>query len=187
VFQRPSDAVALAVDLVNTWDELEKQPELLRDVAALQGFLERRGYQDEAQRVTGRDVVAAHNLRGRLRVAFEVEGEETAVECLNAILSGSDAKPQVERAGDRWRVRWVGSAVDVLASTAAMSLLEAIRDDGWERFGICAGAPCCCVFVDRSRNLSRRFCSNLCADRVAQAAYRLRRRRQRSGYRRADR
>jgi predicted RNA-binding Zn ribbon-like protein len=57
-----------------------------------------------------------------------------------------------------------------------MSLLEAIRDDGWDRFGICAGAPCCCVFVDRSKNRSRRFCSDLCADRVAQALHRERRR-----------
>ena len=73
-------------------------------------------------------------------------------------------------------MKWAGPVADSLAATTAMSLLEAIRDDGWERFGICAGAPCCCVFVDRSKNRTRRFCCSLCADRVAQSLYRARRR-----------
>jgi len=59
---------------------------------------------------------------------------------------------------------------------SSASLLEAIRDDGWERFGICDAAPCCCVYVDRSKNRRRRYCSQLCTDRAAQAAYRSRRR-----------
>ena len=43
------------------------------------------------------------------------------------------------------------------------------------RFGRCAGTPCRCAFVDRSRNRTRRYCcSTLCADRVAQAHYRAR-------------
>jgi predicted RNA-binding Zn ribbon-like protein len=100
---------------------------------------------------------------------------------LNGILGRSAAKPQFERAGREWQLSWVGRVADTVASSAAMSLLEAIRDDGWERFGTCAGAPCCCVFVDRSKNRSRRFCSELCADRVAQALYRERRRARPSG------
>jgi predicted RNA-binding Zn ribbon-like protein len=91
-------------------------------------------------------------------------------------LRRSEARPLFEWEGEGWRLRWVGPVADSVASTTAMSLLEAIRDDGWERFGICAGAPCCCVFVDRSKNRSRRFCSDLCADRVAQALHRARRR-----------
>jgi len=81
----------------------------------------------------------------------------------------------VRHAGE-WRLEWSGRLTDTIASATAMSLLEAIRTDGWERFGLCAGAPCCCVFVDRSKNRSRRFCSDLCADRVAQALHRRRRR-----------
>jgi predicted RNA-binding Zn ribbon-like protein len=176
MFQRPDDPVALAVHLINTWDELEEAPELLRDTASLRRFLELRGYDQEARRATARDLAPARALRGSLRGAFESRDDETAVRLLNRILSRSRAKPQLERADSQWRLRWVGGVVDVLASTSAMSLLEAIRDDGLERFGICAGAPCCCVFVDRSRNRSRRFCSDLCADRVAQAAHRARRR-----------
>ena len=176
MFQRLDDPVALAVQLVNTWDELEDPPELLRDVGVLRRVLERYGFAAEADRATAADVDAARALRDRLRATFEVEDEETAVGFLNEILRECEATPQLVQERGAWRLRWVGSAYDVLASTAASSLLEAIRDDGWERFGICAAAPCCCVFVDRSHNRSRRYCSTLCADRVAQAAYRRRRR-----------
>jgi predicted RNA-binding Zn ribbon-like protein len=174
MFQRLDDPVVLAVELVNTWDELEDLPERLRDTDNLRRLCVRHGFQSEAERATERDLEAARDLRGRLRAAFEVEDETTAVGVLNEILRESDAKPQLAREGGAWRLRWMGEPLDVLASTAATSLLEAIRDDGWQRFGTCAGAPCCCVFVDRSRNRSRRYCSSLCADRVAQAAHRRR-------------
>jgi len=174
MFQRSDDPVAVAVELVNTWDELEEPPELLRDVGVLQRVLQRHGFESEAQLATERDLEGARKLRDHLRAAFEVDDAETAVAFLNQILRGSEAKPQLERDGHEWRLHWVGTPLAVLASTTAISLLEAIRDDGWERFGTCAAAPCCCVFVDRSRNRSRRYCSTLCADRVAQAAYRRR-------------
>jgi predicted RNA-binding Zn ribbon-like protein len=176
MFQRPDDPVALAVALVNTWDELEDPPDRLRDVGVLRRLLDRHGFAGEGRRATAADVEAARALRDRLRSAFEVEDEETAVAFLNEIVRDSEAMLQLVRERGAWCLRWVGASFDVLASTTAASLLEAIRDDGWERFGICAAAPCCCVFVDRSRNRSRRYCSKLCADRVAQAAYRGRRR-----------
>lgn len=175
MFQKDDDPVRLAVDLVNTWDLLEDDPELLRDAASLRRFLARRGY-GEALRTSSRDVAEVRALRDSLRVAFTARAEEAAVRELNGVLRRSAARPQFERAGKQWRVEWVGGLADRIGSVTAMSLLEAIRDDGWERFGICAGAPCCCVFVDRSRNRSRRFCSELCADRVAQALHRERRR-----------
>lgn len=171
MFQKANDPVALAVDLVNTWDELEPDPEQLRDASALRRFLARHGY-GEGLRTSSRDVVQVRVLRDSLRVAFTAEDEEAAVRELNGVLGRSAAKPQFERSGQEWGVRWVGRVCDSVATATAMSLLEAIRDDGWDRFGICAGAPCCCVFVDRSKNRSRRFCSDLCADRVAQALHR---------------
>jgi len=171
MFQNANDPVALAVDLVNTWDALEPDPELLRDAATLKRFLARRGY-GEGLRTSRRDLDEFRALRDSLRTAFTAEDEEAAVRELNGVLARSAAKPQFERSGEEWGVRWVGRVSDSVATATAMSLLEAIRDDGWDRFGICAGAPCCCVFVDRSKNRSRRFCSDLCADRVAQALHR---------------
>ena len=173
MFQKADDPVALAVDLVNTWDELEELPELLHDLATLRRFLERHGLR--ARSTTRSDLARVRALRDSLRATFEVADEERAVRQLNRVLHESRARPRLERRAGTWRLAWTGPVVDVLASTAAMSLIEAIRDDGWERFGTCAGAPCCCVFVDRSKNRSRRYCSDLCADRVAQAAHRARR------------
>ena len=174
MFQKEGDPVAVAVSVINTWDELEDPPELVRDVETLRGFLRRRGLDDG---VGARDLTAFRALRRRLRSAFDAHDEETAVERLNEVLRESGARRQLERDGDGWRFRYAGRTMDVLASSSASSLLEAISEDGWERFGVCAGSPCCCVFVDRSRNRSRRFCSDLCADRIAQASLRDRRRR----------
>jgi predicted RNA-binding Zn ribbon-like protein len=176
MFQKEHDPVRVAVDLVNTWDLLEADPELLRDTATLKRFLARRNL-SAASRATSRDLAEVRRLRGELRTAFEAADESAAVRALNAILGRTSAKPQFELDDGAWVLRWAGRVPDVLAAQAAMSLLEAIRDDGWERFGICAGAPCCCVFVDRSKNRSRRFCSELCADRVAQSLHRARVRR----------
>jgi ABC-type dipeptide/oligopeptide/nickel transport system ATPase component len=61
---------------------------------------------------------------------------------------------------------------DRLAPRVAAALLVAVQTDGWERFGVCDALPCRCVYLDRSRNRSRRYCSQLCADRVAAAHYR---------------
>lgn len=174
MFQKADDPVRLAIDLVNTWDELEDDPELLQGPSVLKGFLARRGY--GSMRVTNRDLDQVRALRDSLRGAFTAGDEADAVRRLNRILGQSEARPLFDREGEGWRLTWVGPVADSVASATAMSLLEAIRDDGWERFGICAGAPCCCVFVDRSKNRSRRFCSDLCADRVAQALHRARRR-----------
>jgi predicted RNA-binding Zn ribbon-like protein len=173
MFQKPDDPVRVAVDLANSWDVLADDPELLRAPSVLKGFLARRGYGNV--RVNNRDLVRVRALRDSLRGAFTAEDEADAVRRLNRILRRSEARPEFAREGEEWRLRWVGPVADSLASATAMSLLEAIRDNGWERFGICAGAPCCCVFVDRSKNRSRRFCSHLCADRVAQALHRARR------------
>ena len=174
MFQKADDPVRLAVDLVNSWDTLEDDPELMKDAATLKRFLARRGHGEF--RTTNRDLAEVRTLRDELRAAFAAEREADAVRRLNVVLARSGAKPQLEQHDGRWAIRWTGRLVDTIASATAMSLLEAIRDDGWERFGVCAGAPCCCVFVDRSKNKSRRFCSDLCADRVAQSLHRARRR-----------
>ena len=178
MFQRSDDPVELAVSLANTWDTLEDPPELLKDVETLERFVQRRSL-GAAGRLTARDLAAVRAIRNRLREAFAAPDEAAAVEILNDVLYASRANAQLERADGAWHFRYVGMLVDVIAAAAASSLLETIRVDGWDRFGICDAAPCCCVFVDRSRNRSRRFCSELCANRHAQASHRLRTRQSR--------
>jgi predicted RNA-binding Zn ribbon-like protein len=178
VFQRSDDPVELAVSLANSWDTLEDPPELLKDVETLERFLGRRELAGP-DRLTEDDLRAVRAIRDRLRDAFTAADEQAAVEILNEVLYASRANAQLERADGDWHFRYVGTPVDVVAAAASWSLLEAIRVDGWDRFGTCEAAPCCCVFVDRSRNRSRRFCSELCANRYAQASHRQRARQSR--------
>jgi predicted RNA-binding Zn ribbon-like protein len=167
--------VALAIDLLNSWDELDDPPELLSE-RWLRRYLEFHGVPavvDEGDAATARD------LRERLRRGFDAATEEEAVEALNGILRDYGRPPQLERADGGWRFRYgpgEGVGVEAVAAPAALGLLETIRDQGLSRFGRCVAAPCRCVFVDRSRNRSRRYCCELCADRANQASARRRRR-----------
>jgi predicted RNA-binding Zn ribbon-like protein len=169
------DDVALAVDLANTWETLDPPNERLRDAGSLRRVLEHHGHAAAAEAAGERDVATTRTLRDRLRDAFAALDETTAVERLNAILAKAPAARLV-REGQGWRFSWDESTPAFLAPATATALLDAIRRDGFGRFGTCAGTPCTGVFVDRSRNKSRRYCCELCADRVAQAKSRERRR-----------
>jgi predicted RNA-binding Zn ribbon-like protein len=177
--RQAADPVEVAVGLLNTWDTYADPPELLREADVLRRLLRHFGYEEAAAKVAASHVDWARNLRDRLRGAFEASSENEAVATLNEVLGETDARPRLVRSGREWRFQYgppPDEGPEFLAPLAATALLEAIRRDGWERFGICAAGPCTCVYVDRSRNRSRRYCCQLCADRMSQAAYRARKR-----------
>ena len=171
--------MAVAVDLVNTWDELHTEPDLIEGLVDVRTWLEWHGLKTAAAQLGEQDVDAVRALRGRLDRIFDAEGEDEAAALLNELAREYGTPPELERAGDDWRVRtWPqeGDGLPAVAAYAAAGLQDAFRELGWKRFGRCAGSPCRCAFVDRSRNRTRRYCCSLCADRVAQAQYRARRR-----------
>jgi predicted RNA-binding Zn ribbon-like protein len=170
------DDVALAVDLANTWETLDPPSERLADVGVLRRVLTHHGHETAAAAAHESDVPAVRTLRDALRHAFFAADEPEAVTRLNALLDGV-AAPRLLADRDGWRFGWDEKRPGFLTGATATALLDAIRRDGFGRFGICAGTPCTGVFVDRSRNASRRYCCWLCADRVTQAAARARRRR----------
>jgi predicted RNA-binding Zn ribbon-like protein len=177
--RQAADPVEVAVGLLNTWDTYDDPPEHLSEAEVLRRLLRRFGYDQAAAKVTEADVEWARGVRDRLRGAFEARNEDEAVATLNDVLAETDARPRLVRRGPGWRFEYgppPGEGAAFLAPLAATALLEAIRDEGWERFGICSAGPCTCVYVDRSRNRSRRYCCQLCADRASQAAYRARKR-----------
>ena len=57
---------------------------------------------------------------------------------------------------------------------AAMALVDVIRADETERMRACAADDCTGIFLDLSKNGSRRFCSTRCGNRMAVRAYRAR-------------
>ena len=58
----------------------------------------------------------------------------------------------------------------------ATALATVLGGEGWDRLGVCGAPACDRVFVDLSRNGSRRFCSTACQNRTKAAALRARRR-----------
>jgi predicted RNA-binding Zn ribbon-like protein len=169
------DDLALAVDLANTWETLDPPSERLPNVARLRRILVHHGHEAAAATATDDDVTAVRALRDALRATFFFEDEAAAVAHLNSLLDGVPA-PRLLREPDAWRFGWDETDPAFLTGTTTLAMLGAIHRYGFGRFGVCVGAPCTGVYVDRSRNASRRYCCWLCADRVTQAAARARRR-----------
>ena len=170
-------AVSVAVDLVNTWDVINRPPELLGGVDALRRMLRSHGLESAAAAATEEDVVQLRGVRQWLRDAFEAGDEEAAVAILNQLVVEAQAVPRLVRASGEWLFRFgeeESPGPMSLVPQMAVGLLNVVRGGGWDRLGICAAAPCRCVYVDRSRNRSRRYCCQLCSDRAAQAAHRRR-------------
>ena len=181
VLPHERDSIALAVALVNTWDVLNDPPEHLDDVELLRLILVEFGLHEDAKRAKESDLAPIRAVRDRLRRAFEAEADEVAVSELNAVAREAGAIPQLERANGHWEFRYgpgTRSLANELAGRTSVALLGVIEREGWNRFGRCAASPCCCVFIDRSRNRSRRYCCHWCADRATQAAARRRRKAQ---------
>ncbi|MFL6095802.1 MAG: CGNR zinc finger domain-containing protein, partial [Blastococcus sp.] len=64
--------------------------------------------------------------------------------------------------------------LEQLTTTVAMGLSQVVIQHGWQRLGVCSAEGCDNVYIDTSRNASRRYCSNTCASRSTVAAYRAR-------------
>jgi predicted RNA-binding Zn ribbon-like protein len=175
--------LAVAVDLVNTWDELEDEPDLIEGLADVRYWLDWHGLHTAAKRLRSADLDRVRELRRRFDRVFDARSEAEAAGLLNELSREYGTPPQLERATGGWRLRsWPDEreGLPAVAAYATAGLLEAFRSLGWRRFGRCAGTPCRCAFVDRSRNRNRRYCCELCADRVAQANYRARKGRKRA-------
>ena len=171
--------LAVAIDLINTWDELHEEPDKIEGLVDVRTWLEWHGLKTAAATLREQDVDAVRALRARLDRVFDAKGEEQAAGLLNELTREYATPPSLERSGGGWRIRtWPEEqkGLTAVAAYAATGLLDAFQELGWARFGRCAAGPCRCAYVDRSRNRTRRYCCTLCADRVAQAQYRARRR-----------
>lgn len=118
----------------------------------------------------------------RLRTVIEhVEAGRIDDACtlLNAVLAQSQAVPVLSRHdGEPWHLHFHhpdASAGQAWAASLATGLAVVLGNPAIDRLGVCRAEGCDRVYVDVSRNGTRRFCSTTCQNRVKAATYRRRR------------
>lgn len=179
-FAHYTDApVTMAVELVNTLEEYAGD-EHLNSPEDLAAFLDEHvsDWAEAPARIGERDLHEVRALRSRLREVFTADDEVAAAAVLNGILADVAAVPRVSvHAGAEPHLHFEpmdGSPARWLGAVTAMALSVVLVEDGLDRFGICGSSTCDDVFVDTSRNRSRRHCSDTCTTRENVAAYRQR-------------
>lgn len=172
-------ALASAADLVNTAPDGETgREERLPDVDAMREFVARWGWtgpipirDDELDRV--------HAVRALLRQLWDSPDEPRTVDLVNRMLREAAVLPQLVRHDD-WPYHLHGwndetPIAERFLAEPAMGLVDVVRAGELDRLRRCAAPDCAGVFVDFSRNSSRRFCGDGCNNRLNVAAYRARR------------
>ncbi len=176
-------ALQLAIAFVNTYDLLESPPDLLTvekaaAIARQFGFATLGNSLARADRAS---LDRLRSLRGRLYSVFTAPTASARIEALNTALDSASVRPRMgvdESGAVRLRAvygRADDDAIGELAALATDAMAYAMTVGGPGRFGTCAADPCRCVYVDRTRAGRKRFCCELCNDRMAAAAYRSRR------------
>jgi predicted RNA-binding Zn ribbon-like protein len=126
-------------------------------------------------------LLLSHRARlDAVATACEAGDDAAASAMLNALLAETGAVPQIvahDGRGPHIHVsRPAAPLADRLAAHFAMALAELVVAGESQRVRSCASPTCREVFVDLSRNRSRRYCnSRTCGNRLHVAAYRARR------------
>lgn len=174
----PASDLDLVVLLVNSLDLLDDPPDRLTDLSWLGAVLAAVGRDDIGSALTAGDLAGLRRLRESLRAVFQASSPGDAASLLNALLTQAPAVPQLVVSGDGLRLQVAPRARGLAALSARLpaALAEYIAYRGTGRLGTCAALPCQCVFLDRTRAQTRRFCCTTCNDRAAAQLYRRRKR-----------
>ena len=185
-------ALLLAADLVNSAapaplspQPLSPQPsspqplssDPLGNVAGLEAFLDQHLVAPRS-RATPADLDALRELRPRLRAVWEATGSATRAGLINDLLAGSGARPRLVDHGGGWGWHLHVTGHDAalqhrIAAQAGFALADLVRAGEEARLRGCEAPGCDAVFVDLSRNRSRRYCdTGNCGNRQHVAAYR---------------
>jgi predicted RNA-binding Zn ribbon-like protein len=168
--------VELAVALTNTkgtnTDDLSNVEDLMR-------FLDeyRPLWEGVAKAPKKSDLGAVLELRSSLREIIESGDEGLAAKRVNVLLEKYGATPRLSTHSGSPHLHFEPietSIVCWMGAITGMGLASVIVEHGVDRFGVCDSATCMDVYIDTSRNRSRRHCSNTCSTREAVAAYRKR-------------
>lgn len=167
--------VQAAADLVNTQGSTTGN-EYMGTPEAVEEFLKGHHFSGPYA-ATSEDIAALHRVRDRLREVFLAPDHSTAAAALNDILDELEVKPYLTDHDGTWHLHYAPEEASLgqrVAATTAMGLASIVGEYGFERLGVCAADTCKDVFVDMSRNRSRRYCNEICSSRMNVAAYRAR-------------
>jgi predicted RNA-binding Zn ribbon-like protein len=172
------EAMQGCVELINTGRD--STGETLRTVADLQELADR--YKFAGTGAEPADLAATLDYRARLDAivtSCESGAEDHAIAQINTLLSETSASPQVavhDGRGPHLHVSRLGDPLaDRLTAHFAMGLAWLVIAGETGRIRSCESPACRDVFVDFSRNRSRRYCdSRTCGNRLHVAAYRAR-------------
>jgi predicted RNA-binding Zn ribbon-like protein len=172
------EAMTGCAELINTGRNAAD--EQLRTVGDLQRLADKYAFSGSRGRLS--DLAELRAYRSRLdaiAVACEAGRQAAVIAGLNALLAETGATPQVAEHHGRGPHIHVSSAssplADRMAAHFAMGLVWLVVSGEQARLRSCAAPHCGDVFIDLSRNRSRRFCdSKTCGNRMHVAAYRAR-------------
>jgi predicted RNA-binding Zn ribbon-like protein len=138
-----------------------------------------RAGQPATREVTAAQAAELCGVAGALRGVFDATGAgevDLAARRVNDLLAETGARPSLDRHdGEDWHLHFRGAADELVtgwAAGCATGLAVVVGASLHGRLGVCSAPRCDRVFVDTSRNGSRRFCSTACQNRVKAAAFR---------------
>jgi predicted RNA-binding Zn ribbon-like protein len=125
-----------------------------------------------------RDAVELEEVRSTrelLRRVWTLDRDDAVVE-VNAMLATARALPQLERHdGFDWHMHATAPDAPLaerIRVEASLALIDVIRMNEMDRLRVCEADDCTGLFVDLSRNGSKRFCSVRCGNRMNMVAFR---------------
>jgi predicted RNA-binding Zn ribbon-like protein len=131
--------------------------------------------------VTSEEAEDLGALAARLRpvfIAAEAAEVDGVARLVNALLRDYRAAPQLSRHDDEpWHLHFSSTAAGFAhawGAGCATGLAVVVDGQATGRLGVCRADGCDRVYVDVSRNASRRFCSEACLNRTKVAAFRAR-------------
>ena len=169
------DCMQAAADLVNTIGHPSGN-DYMATTELAEEFLVGHGFSGVSE-VGDDDLAELHAVRTRLESVFYAADEAAATSLLNDVLREYDVRPHLTNHDGRWHFHYAAEDATLgrrIATDVAMGLAALIAEYGFDRFGICAADDCGDVFVDMSRNKSRRYCNEVCSSRTNVAAHRRR-------------
>ena len=126
-------------------------------------------------------IPALVELGAACRPVFELAGDrefDQAAAAANELLQRYRPTPHLDRHdSEPWHLHFHGQEhadPSGWGGGVAVGLATVLGSDYPDRLGVCAAPACDRVFVDVSRNGTRRFCSTACQNRVKAATHRAR-------------